>query len=149
MNKPVIICIDDESTVLESFKIEIRKAIGNECIIETAEGGEEALDLLAELQEEKYEVVVLSDTNLEEAVAVAVAIRQEVKQLKIVNAQSEISKYVTISLGISSWVPTAQLSPELMIKEADTALYEAKHLGRDRVIFKTFAPSLNRINAKL
>lgn len=357
MNKPVIICIDDEPIILESLKLEIKKAIGNDCIIETAEGGEEALDLLAELQQENCEValvlsdyimpdlkgdellkrihemspktlkimltgqadveavgnavryaklyrylpkpwesedlkltvfeaihsylqekkleeqnfklqqmnqelerltreqaaiirerteslekanqelqrlaitdsltkianrhrfdeyftekweemrkekkplslimcdvdffksyndryghpegdnclflvataisnavkvpeslvaryggeefvVVMSNTTLEEAVAVAEAIRREVKELKIVNAQSKISKYVTISLGVSSWVPTAKFSREKMIKETDIALYEAKNLGRDRVIFKTFAPWLDRINAK-
>ena len=62
MNKPVVICIDDEPIILESLKLELRKALGNECIIETAGGGEEALNLLEELQEEKYEVaLVLSD----------------------------------------------------------------------------------------
>ena len=93
-------------------------------------------------------VIVLSNTNLEKAVEVAEAIRQQVKELKIIHSPSRVSKYVTISLGVSSWVPTEKLSPELMIQEADTALYEAKNLGRDRVIFKTFAPSLNLINAK-
>lgn len=61
--KPVIICIDDEPVVIESLKIELRKALGDECLIETALGGEEALELFRELQaEDDYEVaLVVSD----------------------------------------------------------------------------------------
>ncbi|MEG5160750.1 response regulator [Microcoleus sp. AT3-A2] len=62
MKKPVIVCIDDEPDVLNSLKIELKKAIGDRCIIETAEGGADALDLLADLQADEYEIaLVLSD----------------------------------------------------------------------------------------
>ena len=62
MKKPAIICIDDEPTVLESLKIELKKAIGDECIIETSEGGEDALELFEELLQEDYEIaLVVSD----------------------------------------------------------------------------------------
>ena len=59
MKKPVIICVDDEPSVLDSLKIELKKALGNECLIETSEGGQEALELLAELREEEYEVALV------------------------------------------------------------------------------------------
>ncbi len=60
--KPVVICVDDEPAVLESLRIELRRALGDECIIETAEGAEDALSLMAELKQEDYEVaLVLSD----------------------------------------------------------------------------------------
>ena len=62
MTKPAIICVDDEPTALESLKIELKRVLGDECLIETAEGGEEALELLAELQRDGYEVaLVLAD----------------------------------------------------------------------------------------
>ncbi|MGL5065092.1 MAG: response regulator [Microcoleus sp.] len=62
MKKPVIVCIDDEPDVLDSLKIELRKAVGDRCIIETAEGGEDALDLLTDLQAEEHEIaLVVSD----------------------------------------------------------------------------------------
>lgn len=62
MGKPVIICIDDEATVINSLKIELKKAIGDECIIETAEGGKDAIELVNELLAEGSEVaLVLSD----------------------------------------------------------------------------------------
>ena len=62
MKKPVIVCIDDEPDVLQSLKIELKKAIGDRCIIETAEGGEDALELLADLQADEHEIaLVVSD----------------------------------------------------------------------------------------
>ncbi|MDG2990718.1 diguanylate cyclase [Candidatus Synechococcus calcipolaris G9] len=61
-NKPVVICVDDEPAVLESLRIELRRALGDECIIETAEGAEDALSLMAELKQEDCEIaLVLSD----------------------------------------------------------------------------------------
>ena len=62
MKKPVIVCIDDEPAVLDSLKIELKRALGDQCIIETAEGGVDALELMRELQEEHSDVaLVLSD----------------------------------------------------------------------------------------
>jgi signal transduction histidine kinase len=62
MSKPAIICVDDEPTVLESLKIELKQVLSDTCLIETAESGEEALELFEELQTGKYEVaLVLAD----------------------------------------------------------------------------------------
>ncbi len=62
MSKLVVICVDDEQTILDSLEIELKKSLGNEYIIETAEGGEEALELMEELLQEQYEVpLVISD----------------------------------------------------------------------------------------
>ena len=58
----VIICVDDETTVLRSLKAELQEALGNNYLIEIAQGGEEALELIEELLEEAYEVpLVISD----------------------------------------------------------------------------------------
>ena len=61
MSKPAIICVDDEPTVLESLKIELKQALGDSCLIETAESGEEALELFEELQAQYEVALVLSD----------------------------------------------------------------------------------------
>lgn len=62
MNKPIIICVDDEQTILDSLEIELQKTLGDEYLIETAAGSEEALELLEELLDEQYEVpLVISD----------------------------------------------------------------------------------------
>jgi signal transduction histidine kinase len=62
MSKPVVICIDDEPAVLQSLKTELKRVLENNCVIETAEGGIEALELLEELQRDRCEVaLVLAD----------------------------------------------------------------------------------------
>ena len=61
-NKPVIICVDDEPIILESLKIELKKTLGEEHLLETAEGGEDALELIEELLAGGCEIVaVISD----------------------------------------------------------------------------------------
>ncbi len=62
VNKSVILCVDDEQTILESLKIELKQAFSDQYLIETAECSEEALELVEQLLEENYEVpVVISD----------------------------------------------------------------------------------------
>ncbi|HEY9833718.1 MAG TPA: response regulator [Stenomitos sp.] len=62
MNKPIIICVDDEQIILDSLEIELQKTLGDEYLIETAAGSEEALELLEELLDEQYEIpLVISD----------------------------------------------------------------------------------------
>jgi two-component system, sensor histidine kinase and response regulator len=59
---PVVICVDDEPTVLESLKVELRRNLVGKCLIETAESGSDALHLLGELITDQYDVaVVLAD----------------------------------------------------------------------------------------
>ncbi len=59
MEKIVILCVDDEPTVLNSLKIDLRRALGQTCFIETAQGGEETLELLEDLREDGYELAVV------------------------------------------------------------------------------------------
>ncbi len=62
MTKQVIICVDDEKTVLKSLKTELKDALGNTYRIEIAEGGEDALELVSELMEDGYEIpLIISD----------------------------------------------------------------------------------------
>ena len=46
MDIPVVLCVDDEPIILQSLRIELRNALAGQCAIETAESGEEALDIL-------------------------------------------------------------------------------------------------------
>ncbi|MEQ8959996.1 MAG: PAS domain S-box protein, partial [Coleofasciculus sp. C2-GNP5-27] len=62
MVKQVIICVDDEKTVLSSLKAELKEAIDKNYLIEIAEAGEEALELVEELLEDGYEIpLIISD----------------------------------------------------------------------------------------
>lgn len=90
-------------------------------------------DLAARYGGEEF-VAILPNTELWGAVAVARAIQEEVKQLKISHDRSEVNEYVTLSMGITSAVPTQKLSPDYLIAAADEALYEAKKRGRNRFL---------------
>ncbi|MBD0304464.1 MAG: PAS domain S-box protein, partial [Tolypothrix sp. T3-bin4] len=59
MTKPVVICVDDEPTILDSLEIQLRKLFGNNYLIETAVDGEEALELVEELLADRYKVALV------------------------------------------------------------------------------------------
>jgi len=49
----LILCVDDEKIVLDSLKSQLKQFFKSEYIIETAESGEEALEILEEYEEEE------------------------------------------------------------------------------------------------
>ncbi|XWK90323.1 MAG: response regulator [Phormidium sp.] len=56
MKKPIILCVDDEATILDSLKIELKAILGNDYLIETAENGADALELIEELSADNYHI---------------------------------------------------------------------------------------------
>lgn len=64
MNKPVIICVDDEISILKSLKIELKEAIGDTCLIELAQGGEDALELVEKFLADHYEIPLIIADHL-------------------------------------------------------------------------------------
>ncbi|MEG4807167.1 response regulator [Microcoleus sp. F8-D3] len=61
MNKPVILCVDDEPDILNNLKMQLKKEFKNDYFYELAESGDEALDLLEGFQEKAQVIVVVSD----------------------------------------------------------------------------------------
>lgn len=88
-------------------------------------------DLVARYGGEEF-AVILPNTNAEDAFYIAEQIRSKIKALQIPHVKSRIGEYVTLSLGVSTSVPSQQSSPEALIAAADKALYQAKEQGRDR-----------------
>jgi len=67
VKQSVIVCVDDEKTILRALQAELMDALGDEYLIETADGGEDALSLFEELLEEKYEIpLVISDCIMQD-----------------------------------------------------------------------------------
>ncbi|NET44221.1 PleD family two-component system response regulator [Okeania sp. SIO2B3] len=94
-------------------------------------------DLVARYGGEEF-VVVLPETDLQGAVYVAEKICKSIKDAAIVHQGSKISNCVTVSCGVAtrtslSWNTDSNSQPSDLIKEADSALYEAKSQGRNRV----------------
>ena len=59
--------------------------------------------------------------------------RSRIEKLGIAHAGSRVNNVVTISIGVAGLVPGVTRADEL-IKRADQALYEAKGIGRNRVV---------------
>ena len=59
MNKPVILCVDDEKVVLESLKRQLKQAFGNNYQYEEAENADEALELIDELTQEDIGIILI------------------------------------------------------------------------------------------
>ena len=62
MSKPVIVCVDDEKFILDSLRTTLSEAFGENYLIEIAEDGADALEVVKELLADGREVpVVISD----------------------------------------------------------------------------------------
>ena len=59
MKKPVIICVDDEQTILDSLEIELQKAFNGKYLCEFAESAIEALEIIEELYEAEVKILVI------------------------------------------------------------------------------------------
>ena len=81
--------------------------------------------------------VILPNTEAIGATHIAQNIQSKVKALKIPHANSRVSEYVTVSIGIASLFPTSESMPDTLIAAADRALYQSKAQGRNCVIFST------------
>ena len=79
-------------------------------------------------------VVILPNTKAEGAYRVAQEIIAKIKGLKVPHLYSQISPYLTLSLGVASIIPSDEYSADLLISAADQALDQAKSQGRDRLI---------------
>jgi len=108
---------------------------GDECLIKVAQCLKDTLvrttDLLARFGGEEF-IVVLPETNIEQAEAIAEKLRLHVENLNIPHAHSAVADKVTLSLGIATTIPTTSLLPSKLVMAADGALYKAKNLGRNR-----------------
>ncbi len=59
MKKKAILCVDDEKTVLESIKMQLKKRFQNQFHYEIAESANDALEVIEELAEDGVEILVI------------------------------------------------------------------------------------------
>ena len=110
---------------------------GDTCLISVAKAISKTLnrtnDLVARYGGEEF-VIVLPEVDNEGAIHIAQLIRKSVSDLNIVHEKSSISSHLTISLGVSTVIPTKESSYETLIENADKLLYTAKKEGKNCVI---------------
>jgi diguanylate cyclase (GGDEF)-like protein len=76
-------------------------------------------------------VCILPGTDTQGAAEVAVNIIKKMRNEALPHLYSDVADYVTMSIGIATSKPTEVLTPEAIIKRADTALYVAKDSGKN------------------
>jgi diguanylate cyclase (GGDEF)-like protein len=87
-------------------------------------------DLIARYGGEEF-MVILPDTDREQARMVGDRVRQSIEQHELTIENSPALKRVTISLGGAHLQPGQSMAD--LVATADKALYESKHAGRNRV----------------
>ena len=108
---------------------------GDECLRLVAEATRASLrratDLAARYGGEEF-IVLLPGLGLEQAKAIAEALRQRVETLRVAVDGRVVG--VTASFGVTCCLPEVETSPLTSIAAADRALYQAKSLGRNCVV---------------
>ncbi|MFP4485726.1 MAG: response regulator [Campylobacterales bacterium] len=59
MNNKAILCVDDEEIVLSALESQFIKEFGSEYVIELAQSAEDAFEILDELKEEDFKLLVI------------------------------------------------------------------------------------------
>jgi CheY-like chemotaxis protein len=59
MSNTAILCVDDETVILESLKEQLKRRFGSQYLYEAAESAEEAWEIIEELHDENVKVVII------------------------------------------------------------------------------------------
>ena len=108
---------------------------GDSCLQEVAAILEKSVtretDLVARYGGEEF-VAILPETGHKGALEIAEVMRKNIEDAKIPHADSKVSDYVSISLGVSTALPERNTNPESLVGAADKGLYRAKDEGRNQ-----------------
>lgn len=68
------------------------------------------------------------------AVEIGERLRESVLAMQMPHAQSQVSPFITISVGVCVLVPQPETDARALLDAADAALYRAKQMGRNSVV---------------
>ena len=107
---------------------------GDECLKEVAKvlrsSALRSCDFVARYGGEEF-AIVMPETDAEGAMKIAKKVHDKLKELKLPHEKSNISEYITISIGLAIVKSVQTITAQSIIKVADEALYEAKNRGRN------------------
>jgi len=92
-----------------------------------------SIDFAARWGGEEF-VIMLPTTDAKGAVCVAEKVRKEIENTPIPSADPRAAR-VTVSIGVSTQIPTRESSIDNLMAIADSALYKAKETGRNKVVW--------------
>lgn len=90
-------------------------------------------DLAARYGGEEFACVLLG-THHAGALVIAERLRQRVASLRLDHARSPKHSFVTVSIGVATLEPDQHVGPQALIEKADQHLYQAKQMGRNRIV---------------
>ncbi|TAN63484.1 diguanylate cyclase [bacterium] len=89
-------------------------------------------DIVARYGGEEF-AIILPESNLQSAVTLAEGLRTEIESIRFPGAETQPLGKITLSLGVASCIDGMTENIDMLIKNADDALYRAKEEGRNRV----------------
>jgi diguanylate cyclase (GGDEF)-like protein/PAS domain S-box-containing protein len=109
---------------------------GDECLKRVAQALSAAAirstDFVARFGGEEF-VLVLPNTDAKSVAILAEKCLALVRELQIPHDKSEVSRVLTVSLGVGTMVPSLDVEPIEFIERVDRLLYRAKQNGRNRI----------------
>lgn len=110
---------------------------GNECLSQVAEIIKKQLnrptDFAARYGGEEF-AIILTDTEADGAKLVMKKVHSEITNHRIENKASDQFSFLTVSIGVATIIPEKNQTFEMLIKQADIELYNAKRSGRNAVL---------------
>ena len=111
--------------------------LGDDCLKEVASLLSKSClnpqDMAARYGGEEF-VALLSGTTEDEALKVANRFREMLSTAEIKHEDSDVSEYVTVSMGIATHDTATPYNAKELIEAADKALYKAKDTGRNKEV---------------
>lgn len=102
-------------------------------------------DVFAKLKNQQI-ALLLPETELEDSINLANTICKQIQDLSIKHVKNASNDRLTASLGIASVIPNELLTEGEFLKRADSALYEAKFQGGNRVVHYVSHPDLQLLH---
>lgn len=109
---------------------------GDECLKNAAQtlslAATRPRDIVARFGGEEF-ALILPETDEIAARKVAERCHRLIEKLQIPHEASAVSRFVTVSMGVGTIKPSAEMAPKHFIEAVDKLLYKAKQDGRNRI----------------